>query len=139
MRSPPADLAHPSDGRSTYQDTRYSVRRCGKNSQQLFVSYVRSSARGELNDFMTLFTGLDQPLLQPGGMSQLSADARHRWLRMGTVNTPLGPRRLPGDGMAFGISVFDRGRALLLSRRAERRTYSGVQLAVDMIAYKTVT
>ena len=79
-----------SDGRSSYEEFQVSARQVWAKNQQVFVSYVRSSARGELNDFMTLFTGFDQPLLQRGGMSRLSADARHRWLAWGTVNAPLG-------------------------------------------------
>jgi len=132
-------LAVTSDGRSNYEEYQVSVRQVWKNSQQLFVSYVRSSARGELNDFMTLFTGFDQPLLQPGGMSQLSADARHRWLAWGTVNTPLW-------GLVVS-PVMEWHSGFPYSTLDERYFYHGEPngerypafMAVDMIAYKTVT
>jgi hypothetical protein len=50
-----------SDARSTYDEYQVSARQLWANNQQVFVSYVRSSARGELNDFMTLFTGFVPP------------------------------------------------------------------------------
>jgi hypothetical protein len=132
-------LAVHSDGRSTYEEYQISVRQQWQNSQQLFVSYVRSSARGELNDFMTLFTGFDQPLLQPGGMARLHADAPHRVLAWGTINTPL---------WALVVSpVMEWHSGFPYSVVDERYFYRGAPnsaafpafMAVDMIAYKTVT
>lgn len=132
-------LAVVSNGRSTYEEFHVSVRQVWHDSQQLFVSYVRSSAHGELNDFMTLFAGFDQPLLQPGGMSRLAADAPNRWLAWGTVNTPL-----------WGIvvsPVMEWHSGFPYSVVDERYFYRGEPngaafpafMAVDMIAYKTVT
>jgi hypothetical protein len=128
-----------SDGRSTYEEYQISVRQLWANSQQLFVSYVRSSARGELNDFITLFNGFDQPLLQPGGMARLPADAPHRWLAWGTVNTPLwglvvSPVMEWHSG--FPYSVVDER---YLYRGAPTSASFPAFMAVDMIAYKTVT
>jgi hypothetical protein len=131
-------LALRSNGTSTYREVQVSMRRAWPKQQQLFLSYVWSSARGELNDFMTLFTGFDTPLLQPGGMSQLPADARHRWLAWGTVNLPLGLVASPvlEWHSGFPYSVVD-----------SRYLYSGEPntgrlpafMALDVIAYKTVT
>ena len=128
-----------SNGRSAYEEYQVSVRQRWGTQQQLFISYVRSSARGELNDFTTLYTGFDQPLLQPGGMSRLSGEARHRWLAWGTIDTPLwglvvSPVVEWHSG--FPYSVVD-----------VRYFYSGSPngasfpafVAADMIAYKTVT
>ena len=87
----PADsgpLTIRSSGTSQYRDLQLSVRRQWKDDQQLFVSYVISSAFGERNDFVTLFHDLDRAVIQPGGMSRLSSDARHRWLAWGTFNVP---------------------------------------------------
>jgi hypothetical protein len=131
-------LALRSNGTSTYREAQISMRRTWANQQQLFVSYVWSSARGELNDFMTLFTGFDTPLLQPGGMSQLPADARHRWLAWGTVNLPLGLVASP---------VLEWHSGFPYSNVDSRYLYAGEPntgrlpafLALDVIAYKTVT
>jgi hypothetical protein len=71
-------------GTGSYRELQISARRQWARDQQLFVSYVRSSARGELNDFGALFQSLDAPLLQPGGQARLPADAPHRWVAWGT-------------------------------------------------------
>ncbi len=132
-------LAVSSNGRSTYKEVQVSVRQTWGRSQQLFVSYVRSSARGELNDFMALFTGFDQPLLQPGGISRLSADAPHRWLAWGTLNTPfwgivMSPVMEWHSG--FPYSVVDPQYFYLGEPNGgEYPAFFGV----DMIAYKTVS
>jgi hypothetical protein len=131
-------LAVRSDGRSTYEEFQVSARQVWTKNQQVFVSYVRSSARGELNDFMTLFTGFDQPLLQPGGMSRLSADARHRWLAWGTVNAPLGLVISPVMEWhsGFPYSILD-SRYFYLGE-PDQASFPAF-MAVDLIAYRTVT
>ncbi|MEO8257605.1 MAG: hypothetical protein ABI868_09705 [Acidobacteriota bacterium] len=131
-------LALRSDGTSSYREVQVSMRRTWPKQQQLFVSYVWSTARGELNDFMTMFTGFDTPLLQPGGLSRLTADAPQRWLAWGTVNLPLGLVASPvlEWHSGFPYSVVD-----------SRYLYSGEPngaalpafMAVDLIAYKTLT
>jgi len=107
-------------------------------NQQVFVSYVRSSARGELNDFMTLFTGFDFPLLQRGGMSRLSADARHRWLAWGTVNAPLGLVISPVMEWHSGFPYSTLDSRYFYLGEPDQESFPAF-MAVDMIAYKTVT
>jgi hypothetical protein len=131
-------LAVRSDGRSNYEELQVSARQVWGGNQQLFVSYVHSSARGELNDFMTLFTAFDQPLLQPGGMSRLAADAEHRWLAWGTVNLPFSLVASP---------VMEWHSGFPYSAVDSRYFYAGPPgqgsfpafMSVDLIAYKTVT
>ena len=127
-----------STGTGSYRELQVSVRKTWPHDQQLFVSYVRSSARGELNDFAALFQSLDSPLLQPGGTSRLPADARHRWLAWGTFNLP---RRVVVSPVVewhsgFPYSVVD-----------ERYRYVGAPnsgtfpafLAADFVVFKTFT
>jgi hypothetical protein len=76
------------DGVSTYREVQISARRMFANDQQIFVSYVRSVSDGELNDFAALTQGFDVPLLQPGGIARLAADAPNRVLAWGTFNLP---------------------------------------------------
>ena len=87
---------------------------------------------------MTLFTGFDTPLLQPGGMSRLPADAPHRWLAWGTVNLPLGLVASPVFEWhsGFPYSVVD-SRYLYLGE--PNGASFPAFMAVDLIAYKTVT
>jgi carboxypeptidase family protein len=76
------------DGESHYQELQISARRTFEHDQQIFVSYVRSVSNGELNDFAALTQGFDVPLVQPGGMARLAADAPNRVLAWGTFNLP---------------------------------------------------
>jgi hypothetical protein len=131
-------LALRSDGTSTYREFQISMRRTWSKQQQLFVSYVRSSARGELNDFMTLFTGFDTPLLQPGGMSRLPADAPDRWLAWGTMNLPLGLVASPVVEWHSGFPYSVVDSRYLYTGEPNTRMLPAF-LAVDLIAYKTLT
>jgi hypothetical protein len=137
----PADqgqLAVRSTGTSSYREFQVSMRQTWADKQQVFVSYVRSSARGELNDFMGLFGRLDAPLLQPGGLSRLPADARHRLLVWGTINAPgkLGFSPVMEWHSGFPYSALD-DRQLYYGEPNSREFPSF--MAVDLVAFKTVT
>src|SRR6185369_11116058 len=77
-----------STGTARYREAQLSVRKTWKDDQQVFVSYVRSSGRGEVNDFTSLFGFVDAPLVQPGAFARLSTEAPNRLLAWGTVNLP---------------------------------------------------
>jgi outer membrane receptor protein involved in Fe transport len=127
-----------STGRGSYHEFQVSARRTWANDQQLFVSYVRSSAAGELNEFSAVFQGRDSPLVQPGGFARLTTDARDRVLAWGTFNLP---RRIVVSPVAEWHSGF------LYSAVNERYLYEGVPnsrsfphfISTDMVVYKTVT
>lgn len=104
-----------STGRNTYREFQFSARKLLPADQQVFVSYVNASAKGELNDFSALFQGFDAPLLQPGGRARLATDARHRWLTWGTFNAPL----------KFVVSpVFEVRSGFRYSALTDRQTYA---------------
>jgi outer membrane receptor protein involved in Fe transport len=127
-----------SDGRSSYHEFQVSARRTWANDQQLFVSYVRSSAAGELNEFSANFQGRDSPLVQPGGFARLTTDARDRVLAWGTFNLP---RRIVVSPVAEWHSGF------LYSAVNDRYLYEGAPnsrsfphfISTDLVVYKTVT
>jgi len=131
-------LALRSNGTSTYREFQVSMRKTWPNQQQLFLSYVRSSALGELNDFMTLFTAFDAPLLQPGGMSRMAADAPHRWLAWGTVNLPLGLVASPVLEWHSGFPYSTVDSRYLYAGEPNTRAFPAF-MSVDVIAYKTLT
>ena len=82
-------LAVRSDGRSRYSEMEAALRHSWGDGNQIFTSYTRSSARGDVNDFATLFAAAgDTEVLQTGGTARLSADAPHRLLTWGTFNLP---------------------------------------------------
>jgi len=76
------------NGQADYREVQISARKQWKDDQQIFVSYVRSVSRGDLNDFAGLFGGWDAPLVQPGGQARLASDAPNRVLAWGTFNLP---------------------------------------------------
>ena len=76
-------------GESDYRELQLSARKTWPNDSQLFLSYVRSSAVGEINDFGSLFTNLDAPLLEPGARAPIGADVPHRLRGWATFSLPL--------------------------------------------------
>jgi len=64
------------------------VRKTWIHDAQLFVSYVRSSSTGDVNDFGSLFTNLDTPLLEPGGRAATVAAVPHRLRGWATFSLP---------------------------------------------------
>jgi hypothetical protein len=125
-----------STGLGRYRDAQVAVRRTWAREQQLFVSYVRSSLEGELNEFAAAFQSMDAPLLQQGGMSHLVTDAPNRVLAWGTFSLP---RRIVASPMAEWRSGF---RFSALDARYEYDGLANAQsfpnfFTLDMIVYKT--
>jgi hypothetical protein len=126
------------DGRSDYRELQVSARRTFEHDQQVFVSYVRSVSKGELNDFAALSQGFDIPLLQPGGMARLAADAPNRVLAWGTFNLP---RRIVVS------PVFEWHDGFPYSPVDMRYFYAGAPnslrfpafMSTDFVVYKTFT
>ena len=63
-----------------------------KETSQLFFSYVRSSARGDLNDFASFLGTFPVPLLRPNQFSTLPTDLPNRFLVWGNLKLPHGFR-----------------------------------------------
>src|SRR5262249_12235506 len=61
-------------GESDYRELQLAVRKTWLNQSQLFLSYVRSSSEGESNDFGSLFTNLDAPLIDSNARAVTLAD-----------------------------------------------------------------
>jgi hypothetical protein len=77
-----------STGGSLHREFQVSLRQVWRPDAQFFVSYVRSSSTGDVNDFGSLFTTLDTPLLEPGGTAPTSSDVPHRLRAWATVALP---------------------------------------------------
>jgi hypothetical protein len=131
-------LSVDSTGSGSYREVQLSVRKTWAHDQQLFVSYVRSSARGELNDFATMFQALDSPLLQAGGMSRLPGDARHRVLAWGTFNLPHRVVVSPVTEWRSGFPYSALDSSYVYVGSPNSRSYPSFA-ATDMVVYKTFT
>ena len=127
-----------SRGRADYSELQFSVRKTWLAEQQLFVSYVRSSGRGEVNDFTSLFGFVDSPLLQPGAFARLSTESPNRLLAWATINLP---SRIVVSPVAewrsgFPYSVLDH--QYTYSETPNSRSFPAF-FAADMVIYKTIT
>jgi hypothetical protein len=131
-------LAVGSTGVSTYRELQLTVRRVWDRGQQLFASYVRSSARGELNDFNALVQGFDVPLLQPGGQARLMADAPNRLIAWGTFNLPRQVVLSPVIEWRSGFPYSALNEQYRYAEPANGRSFPPF-LAADLVLYKTFT
>jgi hypothetical protein len=77
-----------STGTSLYKEFAISVRQTWRADRELFVSYVRSSSIGDVNDYGTLITNLDTPLFEPAGQAPMTTDTPHRLRSWATFQFP---------------------------------------------------
>jgi hypothetical protein len=77
-----------STGKSTYKEFAVSMRQTWRADRELFVSYVRSSSIGDVNDYGTLITNLDAPLFEPAGAAAMPTDTPHRLRSWATFQFP---------------------------------------------------
>jgi hypothetical protein len=131
-------LAVGSTGVATYRELQLTIRRLWDRGQQLFVSYVRSSARGELNDFNAVVQGFDAPLLQPGGQARLMADAPNRLIAWGTFNLPRRVVLSPVVEWRSGFPYSALNERYRYAEAANGRAFPPF-LAADFVLYKTFT
>jgi hypothetical protein len=77
-----------SSGVSDYKEFAVSARQTWRADRELFISYVRSSAVGNVNDYGTLVTNLDAPLFEPAGQAPMVTDNPHRLRSWATFGFP---------------------------------------------------
>jgi hypothetical protein len=126
-----------SDGSSVYRELEISGRHRWPGDQQLFLSYVRSSGRGEFNDFATLFQTLAVPLIQRAGVTRLPTDARDRVIAWGTANLPYRVVISPVVEWRSGFpyTVVDQRYVAV---ETNLRSFPAF-MATDLVVYKTFT
>lgn len=70
-------------GRSHYREFQTVARFRLQEGRNIFLSYVRSQARGDLNDFNTYFGNLRDPVIRPNEFGKQQFDAPNRLLFWG--------------------------------------------------------
>jgi hypothetical protein len=126
-----------SNGSSSYREYQLSVRRTLSHDQMVFVSYVRSTSIGELNEFSTVFQGvMDTPLVEPGGRARTINDANHRVLAWGTINLPFRIVISPATEWRSGFTFSARSSRYTYAGPPNTRTFPSF-LSTDLVAYKT--
>lgn len=82
-------------GRSSYHQFEFTARVHFQKSSSLFFSYVRSRARGDLNDFANFLGSFPTPIIRPNQFGTLPTDLPNRFLAWGVVQLPAGFRVAP--------------------------------------------
>jgi hypothetical protein len=138
VRAAEGTLLVSSTGRSSYRSAEAIVRRSWGQGDQLLVSYTRSLARGETNDFSSLFARGDVEVLQPGGRARLATDAPDRLLAWGTFTLPAGFAISPAVDWRSGFpySVVDAAQAYVGGPNA--RSFPAF-FSLDVVLYKSLT
>jgi hypothetical protein len=83
------------NGRSRYRQLELTSRFTLSDGQQLFFSYVRSRARGDLNEFTTYLGNFPFPVVRTNEHTNLSSDLPNRFLAWGSVRLPWQMRIAP--------------------------------------------
>jgi hypothetical protein len=77
------------NGRSRYRQLEIMSRiRLQGDKQQLFLSYVRSRAQGDLNDFNNYLGSFPAPIIRPNEFGDLPTDLPNRFLAWGLLHFP---------------------------------------------------
>ena len=76
------------NGRSRYREFQAVARFRFQETRNIYLSYVRSQARGNLNDFNTYFGNLKHAVIRPDEYSRQPFDAPHRLLFWGDFSLP---------------------------------------------------
>jgi hypothetical protein len=76
-------------GRSRYNQLELIARLTLREGQKFFLSYVRSRARGDLNEFDTYLGNFPFPIVRPNRFSNLPSDLPNRFLAWGEMKLPL--------------------------------------------------
>ena len=75
-------------GRSLYRELQAVARFRFQEGRNVFLSYVRSQARGDLNDYNTYFGNLRHAVIRPNEYGRQQFDAPHRLLFWGDFGLP---------------------------------------------------
>ncbi|HMZ21497.1 MAG TPA: hypothetical protein PLD20_26425, partial [Blastocatellia bacterium] len=77
------------NGSSRYRQYEFTGRvTWSEQKQNLFLSYVHSSSRGNINEFNTYVGNTPYPVVRPDQYARLTADLPHRFLAWGTFELP---------------------------------------------------
>jgi hypothetical protein len=99
-------------GNSRYRQLEVTARIQPTDKYQVFLSYVRNRAHGDLNDFSGYLGSFPLAIIRPNHYGRLPGDLPNRFMAWGTAQLPKGFRIAPileyHDG--FPYSQFDEGQ-----------------------------
>jgi hypothetical protein len=77
-----------SAGHATYRALELTTRVNLRKDDAIYVSYVRSHAKGDLNDFNSFFGDVASPIIRANQYSNLPFDVPHRLVAWGKLSLP---------------------------------------------------
>ncbi|HVS83849.1 MAG TPA: TonB-dependent receptor [Pyrinomonadaceae bacterium] len=107
-----------SAGDATYRALEVTSRFTLKKDDAIYVSYVRSRSRGDLNDFNSYFGDLGAPVIRPNQYSNLAFDVPNRVVAWGKVSLPRRSSISP---------IFEWRSGFPFSARDEKQNFVGVR------------
>ncbi|CAN5576683.1 hypothetical protein BH10ACI2_BH10ACI2_05070 [soil metagenome] len=126
-------------GRAQYDALELTGKFALNNGQEIVVSYVRSKARGNLNDINSYFGDFGDSIIRKDQFSNLSTDVPDRFLAWGNIALPmkfvLSPIVEWRSG--FPYSVLDANRDFVGVRNANNRRFPKF-FSVDMEVSKDI-
>ena len=83
------------DGNAHLRELELTVAATARKEDQMFLSYVRSSSHGNLNEFSNYLANFPPAVILPDARTFLPGDAPHRFLGWGTMALPMTMRISP--------------------------------------------
>jgi hypothetical protein len=125
-------------GRSHYREFQAVARLRWQEGRNIFLSYVRSEARGDLNDFNTYFGNLRHPVIRPNEFGKQQFDAPNRLLFWGDFGLPYDIVATPVFDWrtGFPFSLLDEAQNFVGPRNSGGRFPS--LLTLDLLVTKGV-
>ena len=125
-------------GRSRYRELQATARFRFQEGRNIFLSYVRSEARGNLNDFNTYFGNLKQAVIRPDEYGKQPFDTPNRLLFWGDFAVPFNVVLSPVVDWhtGFPFSVLD-GNQNFIGPRNEGGRFPNL-LTLDLLVMKAL-
>jgi hypothetical protein len=121
-------------GSSRYRELQVTGRYKFRESDEFVASYVRSSVRGDLNDFNSYLGNFQNPVIQPNERTRLPWDAPNRFLFWGTFKLRHGVTLSPvvdlRNGFPYSIINEDRNFVGPRNRAGRYPTFASVDLQI---------
>jgi hypothetical protein len=105
------------NGGSRYRQFEATAKLIWREEENLVMSYVRSSARGDLNEFNEYLGNFPMPIVRPTQYANLTTDLPHRFLAYGLIKFPWRVRVAP---------LLEYRSGFVYSTFNERQQYAGV-------------
>jgi len=126
-------------GSSRYRELEITGRYRFRERDEFTASYVRSSSRGDLNDFNSYFSNFENPIIQANEHSRLAWDVPNRFLFGGEFHLPYRITLAPvlDWRTGFPYSIIDENRNFVGPRNLAGR-YPGF-VSLDLQILRTIS